>query len=265
MNRTQRYPRRSFVRNTAGVVAGLSGLEVLAACSGLGGLSAGSDASNGELSATVSNMPPDSDKTGLQQFKDTVAKFEKLHPKQHIVGHTYTFDPTTYYARLAAGQAEDGLLTYFTEPQFMIAHHYASDITNLIKNWQYFTSIDPNILQIVTGPDKHIYGVPVSGYALCVLYSRSLFKQALENPGLDVDVKLGPLRLVDEVDEPLQVDRVVEAGLGLGVDVAEDARRLAEPPQNVGVVVGQIAPAPVPEGRPLAPLRDLDALLVRHL
>jgi multiple sugar transport system substrate-binding protein len=183
MNRTQRYPRRSFVRNTAGVVAALSGLEVLAACSGLGGLSASSDVGNGELSATVSNMPPDSNKTGLQQFKDTVAQFEKLHPKQHIIGHTYTFDPTTYYARLAAEQAEDAVLTYFTEPQFMIAHHYASDITNLIKNWQYFTSIDPNILQIVTGPDKHIYGVPVSGYALCILYSRSLFKQA----GLDPD------------------------------------------------------------------------------
>ncbi len=183
MKRTQLYPRRSFVRSTAGLAAGLAGMDVLTACSGLGGLSAGSDSDNGELSATVSNMPPASDKAGLQQFKDTVAKFEKLHPKQHIVGHTYTFDPTTYYARLAAGQAEDGLLTYFTEPQFMIAHHYASDITNLIKNWQYFTSIDPNILQIVTGQDSHIYGLPVSGYALCVLYSRSLFQQA----GLDPD------------------------------------------------------------------------------
>jgi multiple sugar transport system substrate-binding protein len=183
MNRTQLYPRRNFVRHTAGIVAGLTGLEVLAACSGLGGFSAGSDSSNGELSATVSDMPPDSNKTGLQQFKDTVAKFEKLHPKQHIVGHTYKFDPATYYARLAAGQAEDGLLTYFTEPQFMIEHHYVSDITNLIKKWPYYTSIDPNILEIVTGQDNHIYGVPVSGYALCILYNRSLFKQA----GLDPD------------------------------------------------------------------------------
>jgi ABC-type glycerol-3-phosphate transport system substrate-binding protein len=180
MSRTQLYPRRRFIQDAAGVAAMLTGVEVLAGC---GGLSAGSDASNGELSATVSDMPPDSNKTGLQQFKDTVALFEKQHPKQHIVGHTYKFDPTTYYARLAAGQAEDALLTYFTEPQYMIAHHYASDITNLMKSWQYFSSIDPNILQIVTGPDQHIYGVPVSGYALCILYNRSLFKQA----GLDPD------------------------------------------------------------------------------
>jgi ABC-type glycerol-3-phosphate transport system substrate-binding protein len=171
------------VRTTAGIAAGLAGLDVLEACSGLAGFSAGSDSDNGELTATVSNMPLPSDKAGLQQFNATVAQFEKLHPKQRIVGHTYTFDPTTYYARLAAGQAEDGLLTYFTEPPFMMAHHYASDITNLIKGWPYFTSIDPNILQIVTSQDGHIYGVPVSGYALCLLYSRSLFKQA----GLDPD------------------------------------------------------------------------------
>ena len=38
---------------------------------------------------------------------------------------------------------------------------------------------------------------------------------------------VGPLGLVDQADEPLQVDRVVEPRLRPGVDVAEDAGLLA--------------------------------------
>ena len=55
-----------------------------------------------------------------------------------------------------------------------------------------------------------------------------LLQQPLVGRGLDVDVERGPLGLVDQADELLEVDRVVEAGLRLGVDVAEDARALAE-------------------------------------
>ena len=179
MTRQHIYTRRNFVQGTVGLAGGLAGLDLLSAC---GGFSASTDAENGELTATVTNMPLESNKAGLQQFKDTIGKFEKTHPKEHIVGHTYLFDPSTYYARLAAGQAEDAVNTYFTEPQFMIEHHYAADVTNLLKSWKYFDSINPDILQIVTDQNGHLYGVPVSGYALCILYSRSLFQNAGLNP-----------------------------------------------------------------------------------
>ncbi len=59
-------------------------------------------------------------------------------------------------------------------------------------------------------------------------FAGGLLQQALEGRALTSTSMRGPLGLVDEADELLEVDRVVEAGLGAGEDVAEDARLLAE-------------------------------------
>ena len=56
--------------------------------------------------------------------------------------------------------------------------------------------------------------------------ARGLLQQALVGRGLDVHVERGPLGLVDQADEPLEVHRLVEPRLRLGEDVAEDARLL---------------------------------------
>ena len=67
-------------------------------------------------------------------------------------------------------------------------------------------------------------------------FAGRLLQQALEGGGLDVDVERGPLGLVDEADELVEVDRVAEAALGAGVDVAEDAGLLPSVRSDLGVV-----------------------------
>ena len=78
-----------------------------------------------------------------------------------------------------------------------------------------------------------------------------LLKQPLEGRGLDVDVERGPLGLVDEADELVQVDRVGEAALGAAEDVAEDARLLAERAQRLDVGVEQLGAALLAQVRPV--------------
>jgi ABC-type glycerol-3-phosphate transport system substrate-binding protein len=134
------------------------------------------------ITATISGTPADNNPAGQKEFLDRVTRFESLHPHEHIVGTTYTFDPANYNVRLAAGQAEDAFSVYLTEPRLLIAQHSISDITNLIKGWQYFDSFVPSFLQLVTGPDDRIYGIPLGGYALGILYNRSLFVQARLDP-----------------------------------------------------------------------------------
>ena len=51
-----------------------------------------------------------------------------------------------------------------------------------------------------------------------------LLQEPLVCGGLHVDVERGPLGLVDERDELLQIDRVVEAVLSARIDVAEESR-----------------------------------------
>ena len=70
---------------------------------------------------------------------------------------------------------------------------------------------------------------------------------------------------VGERDELLQVDRVVEAALRARVDVADDARCLAELAQDLDVIVGEVGATLRANRRPIAVLRNLDAALVRHL
>jgi multiple sugar transport system substrate-binding protein len=76
---------------------------------------------------------------------------------------------------------EDSYLVPFTEPQELISRGQAADISELIQGWENFESFNPEVLKIVQDSEGKIYGVPVGGYALGLLYNRKLFQEA----GLD--------------------------------------------------------------------------------
>src|SRR5262249_53833638 len=170
------WSRRAFFRGTGTVCLGLASCDFLTAF----GHPTGMDVDS--VTATISGAPGDDDPAGQKEFLTQVGEFERLHSHRYIVGSTYTFDPTNYSTRLAAGAAEDAFSVYLSEPQFLIAQHAIADITDLIKGWQYFDSFVPSFLHIVTGPGNRIYGIPLTGYALGLLYNRRLFMQAGLNP-----------------------------------------------------------------------------------
>lgn len=170
--------RRRFLQQSAALGAGVVGLNVLAAC--------GSTTSTtpGTVTATVNTLPPSSNPGAVYVFNQQVKQFQQSHPNVKIVGKNDPYDPTTYFAKLAAGQAEDATQSYFTEPPLLISKHAVADITALAKGWQYWTSYNPGIAAIATDASTgKIYGVPQNGYALGIYYSRKLFKAA----GLDPD------------------------------------------------------------------------------
>ena len=73
-------------------------------------------------------------------------------------------------------------------------------------------------------------------------FARRLLQQTLECRRLHVDVERGPLRLVDEADEPLEVHGVGESGLGINEDGSEQAPLLRQSTEHVDVMLGQIGP-----------------------
>jgi ABC-type glycerol-3-phosphate transport system substrate-binding protein len=126
-------------------------------------------------------MPPSSNPGALYVFKQLVKQFESTHANEKIVGKDDPYDPTTYFARLAAGQQEDGVQSYFTEPPLLISKHGAADITSLAQGWPQFKDYSPSIASIVTDSSGKIYGIPTNGYTLGILYNRKMFTAA----GLD--------------------------------------------------------------------------------
>ncbi|MBA2285813.1 MAG: extracellular solute-binding protein [Ktedonobacteraceae bacterium] len=170
--------RRRFLERSAMVGMGALGLEWLAAC--------GSPAptTGSTVTATIDTLPPASNPGAVYVFNQSVKAFEQAHPDEKIVGKNDPYDPTTYLARLAAGQSEDAKESYFTEPQLWISKHAVADITSLAKGWQYWGSYNPGIASIATdAATGKVYGIPVNGYALGIYYNRKMFKAA----GLDPD------------------------------------------------------------------------------
>src|SRR6266436_7083597 len=171
------FNRRSFLQRSAAVGAGALSLEAfLAACGSTTGTA-------GTVTATVNSLPPSSNAGALYVFNQLVKQFEQAYPNEKIVGKNDPYDPTTFYARLAAGQQEDGVQSYFTEPPLLISKHAAADITSLAKGWQYFSDYVPSIASIVTDSSGKVYGIPTNGYTLGIYYNRKMFQAV----GLDPD------------------------------------------------------------------------------
>jgi multiple sugar transport system substrate-binding protein len=170
--------RRGFLQGSALLVgAGALSIEAfIAACNSTA-------TSTSAATASVNSLPPSSNPGALYVFNQQVKQFEQAYSNEKIVGKNDPYDPTTYFARLAAGQQEDGVQSYFTEPPLLISKHAAADITSLAKGWQYFSDYAPSIASIVTDSAGKIYGIPTNGYTLGILYNRAMFKAA----GLDPD------------------------------------------------------------------------------
>jgi ABC-type glycerol-3-phosphate transport system substrate-binding protein len=173
------FNRRSLLQRGAAIGAGLIGLEALVACESTNTTTTRSSTAT----ATVNTLPPSSNPGAIYVFNQVVKQFEQSHPNEKIVGKNDPYDPTTFLARLAAGQAEDATQSYFTEPQLLIKKHALADVTSLIKSWQYFSSYNPDVAAIATdAATGKIYGVPQNAYGLGVFYNRAMFKAAGLNP-----------------------------------------------------------------------------------
>src|SRR5258708_10031783 len=161
--------RRSFLRGSAVFVgAGALSLEAfIAACNSTA-------TTSGPATATVNSLPPSSNPGALYVFNQQVKQFQQAYANEKIVGKNDPYDPTTYFARLAAGQQEDGIQSYFTEPPLLISKHGAADITSLAQGWPQFKDYSPSIASIVTDSSPKIYGIPTNGYTLAILSNPQL-------------------------------------------------------------------------------------------
>ncbi|THA58970.1 extracellular solute-binding protein [Streptomyces sp. A0958] len=135
------------------------------------------------VTITVNGMPPKTQPVDRKYFEEDLKAFEKEHPKIRIDAREGQMDPKTFSAKLAGGQLEDVYYVYFTDPAGLIQRRQGADISEYVKDMPYYKDLKPEFLQVFTGPDGKIYGLPNGQYSLGLVYNRDLFKKA----GLDPD------------------------------------------------------------------------------
>jgi multiple sugar transport system substrate-binding protein len=132
---------------------------------------------------TTTNAPDENNPADVARHEQLIAAFRQQRPDVTIEARAGGFDRATFPAKLSGGTMEDAYLVAFTEPQDLIARGYAADITELMQGWEHFSSLNPAALKIVQDGQGRVYGIPIGGYALGLIYNRKLFQQA----GLDPD------------------------------------------------------------------------------
>lgn len=134
---------------------------------------------------TVTDAPGEEAPEQIREhYEQLVERFKEVRPDVAIESHPRGFGgQDVFAAKVTGGTLETGFGVWFTEPQRLIAQGIVADISEPLKAWPQFASYNPDVLQVVTGPNDQLFGIPVNVYALSLAYNRQLFEQA----GLDPD------------------------------------------------------------------------------
>ena len=143
----------------------------------------GESGADGTIVVTTTNGPNENDQLEVDRHRFLVSEFAERRPDVEIDAQDSLFDRQQFAAQLAADTMEDAFLVDFTQPAYLIENGYVSEITEYVKEWDKFDDLNESLLRIVSDDAGRIYGIPVGGYALGLIYNRELFERA----GLDPD------------------------------------------------------------------------------
>lgn len=165
-----------------GASAAASASASVAASTAAASTAASTAATGGQtIRITTTNAPDENNPAEVARQKQLLEAFKAVRPDVEVEARQGGYDRESFAAKFAAGTMEDAYLVPFTEPQDLIGRGYAADITDLIQGYENFESFNPEVLKIVQNGEGRIFGVPVGGYALGLIYNRKLFEAA----GLD--------------------------------------------------------------------------------
>jgi ABC-type glycerol-3-phosphate transport system substrate-binding protein len=173
---------------TMGLVAGCSGDD------DSDDAATGGGTGDEEVTISVSNLPPETEKETRDAFLARVDEFEDANPNITVEPNEWEWDAATFTTQLAGGTLPTTFEFPFTDGQALIARGQLADITAEVGELPYAGDFNPSVLQVVQDGDGNIFGVPSTAYGMGLHYNRKMFEEA----GLDPDA---PPTSWDEVRE----------------------------------------------------------------
>jgi len=167
---------------TAGTIAALAGCS-----SGDGGASA-----DGKIHLVVAPVLPGATADALKALGERVDEFNKANPDIVVKAIEYQWTGTTFAAELAGGTLPDVFNVPFTDSKTLANNGQLADITEPFHKTATADKWNKNVLDVATGDDGKVYGIPWGPYAMALSYNREIFQKA----GLDPDK---PPTTLDEI------------------------------------------------------------------
>ncbi|MCX7522279.1 sugar ABC transporter substrate-binding protein [Microbacterium sp. STN6] len=180
-----RSTRRKAVALAVAVAAGTA---MLSGCS-----SSDAGTADGKVNLVVAPVLPGATADALTALADRVKQFEKQNPDINVKAIEYQWTGTTFAAELAGGTLPDVFNVPFTDSKTLANKGQLADITADFKKTASADKWNKAVLDVATGDDGKIYGIPWGPYAMALSYNRELFTKA----GLDPDK---PPTTLDEIE-----------------------------------------------------------------
>lgn len=182
----------------------LAAVSIASGCSSTNNSSG--DASGGKVNLVVAPVLPGATADALQALHQRVEQFEKQNPNITVKAIEYQWTGTTFAAQLAGGTLPDVFNIPFTDSKALANNGQLADITQYFNKTATATKWNKNVIDVATGSNGHIYGIPWGPYAMALSYNRDLFRKA----GLDPDK---PPTTLAEVEQDAKIIAQKEPGV----------------------------------------------------
>ncbi|GAB3388805.1 extracellular solute-binding protein [Humibacter soli] len=171
----------------------LAGVGILSGCSSSSG-SGGDD----KVHIVVAPVLPGATKEALQALSQRVSQFEKKYPNIDVKAIEYQWTGTTFAAELAGGTLPDVFNVPFTDSKTLANNGQLADITKPFKQTATADEWNKTVLDVATGSNGKVYGIPWGPYAMALSYNRDIFTKA----GLDPNK---PPTTLDEIEQDAKI------------------------------------------------------------
>ena len=141
---------------------------------------------------SVVGIPPESNPTGLADWKAAVERFQAKYPNVTVTGNDYSYAPDTFPALVAGDQVPTVFQAYLTDRDMMVNQGIAADLTSFYEASKLDEVYNPNLLSLVSQEGK-IYGMPIEAYVMGMAYNIQMLKDAGYDAPPTTWEELGPM------------------------------------------------------------------------
>lgn len=149
-------------------VASVLSVSMLAGCGG---------SKDGKVSISIGNSPVEG-QAGYENYMSKIESFSEAHPEWDVDVSTYVYSTDNFMAKAAAKQLPTSWVSPLTEIQSISNAGYCADVSENLKKAGLYDVIDESVLEIISGDNGEVWGIPTGFYAQGLHINKKLFKQA---------------------------------------------------------------------------------------